>query len=441
MNNTTDHISDQASTVVFNPSSTDWPTNIINVQSALAELGGWCQKSKGLPVASQNVAGSIMIATLEEANVGTSQTKAITPYTMKQVLKKPEATESVYGTTKYANSSERVNINNNVTTITPLGLDYVFNNRRGTESTFGSAKIATKSQAETGNDDNVVMTPLKTKQAIAVHVKPVALATESSTGISKMATIQEIQAGVAREGVSISPYGFANSRGTRTSFGTLKVATGADIINGTAEDKAVSPKALFEAKGSVSNYGIVALARDVSPNHPNHALAANANVLPSTGGIMTGWIQYANTGSGIRWDFNTDNAYITFHSTGDNDPDTRMEFMVGDNHTEYFTWKSTHASGDIREIMRATPDQKLWVYNGIYDRGHLVYSPLNLPSPETLGALRNQWGATQITGYLNDFDREVNYEVPYGHVMVGLYSYHQNAQEDRRWRVRYRSIG
>lgn len=50
------------------------------------------------------------------------------------------------------------------------------------------------------------------------------------------------------------------------------------------------------------------------------------------------------------------------------------------------------------------------------------------------------WGSVQITGYLNNFDAVINYTVPNQHVMVGLYSYHTNNTEDRRWRVRYRSI-
>lgn len=50
------------------------------------------------------------------------------------------------------------------------------------------------------------------------------------------------------------------------------------------------------------------------------------------------------------------------------------------------------------------------------------------------------WGSVQITGYLNNFDAVINYTVPNQHVMVGLYSYHTNNTEDRRWRVRYRSL-
>jgi hypothetical protein len=50
------------------------------------------------------------------------------------------------------------------------------------------------------------------------------------------------------------------------------------------------------------------------------------------------------------------------------------------------------------------------------------------------------WGPVQITGYVNNFDRPINWTCPDGCVIVGMYSYHQNRQEDRRWRWRYRRI-
>lgn len=432
MNNTSKHISDKASTVVFEPKGTDWALTVVDVQAALADLGRWCQKSVGLPPATQTTMGVVSLATLDEANAGTNQTKAITPFTLNQVLKKPEATETTYGTTKYATAAERVTVTNNVTAITPLGLDYVFNNRVGTESRFGSAKVATKAQAETGNDDNVVMTPLKTKQAINAHVQPVATATESNRGISKLATVQEIQAGVAREGVAISPYGFANARGTASAYGTFKAATGTDIINGSAMDKAVTPNSLFEAKGSVSNFGIVALSVDVGPNAPNHALAANARVLPTTGGTLTGAL---NAHGGIH----VGNGFSSVGALGPN------ALSIGDGDTG-LRWE---ADGII-QFMANNQVVGSWNRNaqlnwsgggGIWDRGHLVYSPINPPAPEAIGAMRNQWGALQLTPELNRMDHVLDFALNPGFVQVGMYSWHSNGTEDRVWRIYYRNLG
>ena len=404
-------------------------------------MGSWVRQIPGLPTASTAQLGVISIATLPEAQAGTDQSKAITPFTMNEILKKPQATEDVYGTTKYANATERMNESNNVTTITPLGLNDVFNKRQATEAKSGAAKLSTSAQARTGSDDKTIMTPLKVKQSIDANVQPVATASETVTGVSKLATVAEIQAGVSRSGVAISPYGFANARGTSTAYGTFKSANDADMTTLTATDKAITPKALGDNKGSVSKFGIVGLVNDLTPSQPNKALAANANVLSRAGGSMTGDITYDITGKGIRWNFNTDSAWITFHSNGDQDPNTRMEFVVADNMTEYFTWKALDTSGNLHEIMRATPQKQLFVYNGIFDRGHLVYSPANKPSPADIGAMRNAWGALQLTGELNAMDQPVDYALPVGYVQVGLHSWHSNKTEDRVWRIYYRYLG
>ncbi|RXN35280.1 hemagglutinin amebocyte aggregation factor-like protein [Labeo rohita] len=40
------------------------------------------------------------------------------------------------------------------------------------------------------------------------------------------------------------------------------------------------------------------------------------------------------------------------------------------------------------------------------------------------------------TSYVNNFDEYFHYAVPSRNVLVGAHSYHQNAQEDRRWAYR-----
>jgi len=50
------------------------------------------------------------------------------------------------------------------------------------------------------------------------------------------------------------------------------------------------------------------------------------------------------------------------------------------------------------------------------------------------------FGDVQITGFINGYDRDVNYTTPDGSVIVGEFSRHLNSTEDRRFRFRYRSI-
>ncbi|XP_050990394.1 hemagglutinin/amebocyte aggregation factor-like [Labeo rohita] len=42
-------------------------------------------------------------------------------------------------------------------------------------------------------------------------------------------------------------------------------------------------------------------------------------------------------------------------------------------------------------------------------------------------------GSCHWTSYVNNFDEYFHYTVPSQNVLVGVHSYHQNAQEDRRW--------
>jgi len=53
---------------------------------------------------------------------------------------------------------------------------------------------------------------------------------------------------------------------------------------------------------------------------------------------------------------------------------------------------------------------------------------------------RIKWGSVQMTGWVNGWDGVLNYTVPDQSVMVGLYSEHSNSKEDRRFKVRYRSL-
>ncbi len=51
------------------------------------------------------------------------------------------------------------------------------------------------------------------------------------------------------------------------------------------------------------------------------------------------------------------------------------------------------------------------------------------------------WGAVQQTDWINNWDAVMNYRVPEGCVMVGLYSEHNNDREDRRFIIFYRTLG
>lgn len=49
-------------------------------------------------------------------------------------------------------------------------------------------------------------------------------------------------------------------------------------------------------------------------------------------------------------------------------------------------------------------------------------------------------GTVYTTGYINNLDGVLDYSLPDGCVMVGLYSYHDSGSDDRRWRIKYRIL-
>lgn len=83
--------------------------------------------------------------------------------------------------------------------------------------------------------------------------------------------------------------------------------------------------------------------------------SSSLNFLPLVGGNMTGNINWlAQSADGLNWTNDSDSASIKFYSTGDADPNTRLEFNITDNNTEYFRWTTTPASV-LYELMRLAP--------------------------------------------------------------------------------------
>ena len=106
--NNINHISDSSSYVTFNPTGTQWPVTVVNVQQALADIGSWATVSGGLPIASETVAGISRIATSDEILAGTDDTTIVTPKKLNARLQYPQATELQFGIVKLASINPRV---------------------------------------------------------------------------------------------------------------------------------------------------------------------------------------------------------------------------------------------------------------------------------------------------------------------------------------------
>ncbi|QPI17859.1 short tail fiber protein [Pectobacterium phage POP12] len=317
MNNTINHISDKAIYVKFDPTGTQWPSTVLNVQQALADIAPYARQSIGLPSATEAVSGVAMIATEADIDAGLDNTKIVTPKLLAYRLGNPRATQTIWGYTRYATDAELGNITNDSVSVTPRGLDWIFNNRLATEDSRGSAKISTTLQATAGTDNTTVMTPLKVKQAISALVPVQADATESNSGLVRLATIAQVRAGTIRDGFAISPYTFNRLNATETDLGILRIATNGQVSAGVDDSTAITPLKLQNLKANTTNFGIVRLSQTTG-NIANTALAANANV------VSTDKSSVVNAGAEIYHGSATEqNRYITKR-------DLTSNFGIGD---------------------------------------------------------------------------------------------------------------
>ena len=70
------------------------------------------------------------------------------------------------------------------------------------------------------------------------------------------------------------------------------------------------------------------------------------NYIRKIGDNVFGTLSWTNvSGEGLEWSKNTDKASIKFYNEGDNDPDCRLQFEIGDNNTEYFTFVLNPSGG------------------------------------------------------------------------------------------------
>ncbi|MEC6832944.1 hypothetical protein VXS06_14350 [Photobacterium toruni] len=152
----------------------------------------------------------------------------------------------------------------------------------------------------------------------------------------------------------------------------------------------------------------------------------STNKYDKQGGTLSGDITFY-TDHKIQWLRNTDGCFIKFNSLNDFDTQSCMEFGTLDNSNEGFKWTM---SGNVAMTLFS---DALKVFREIYVNGQKVYHTGNFKK-------QLNWGGIQITNYTNNMDGVSDWTAPNGAVIVGVYSYHDDKYEDRRFRYRYRSL-
>lgn len=284
-NNTYQHISDESKYTKFDPKNTSFPSDVLNVQDALANINPLAISGYKLPIATKEQTGIIRISTDAEVQSGVVDNTAVTPKQLKESGLRPQATETVVGVTRYATNAE-ANTPATGFSITPKTLDYVFNTRTATETKTGAIKISSNTLAITGVDDTTAMTPLKVKLAIGQFGQTVDTATESRFGTVKLATVQQAQDGTINEGFAISPKTFIGSKASDTKYGVVKYGTSIEVSNRTA-NMGLSTTNISNLVADQNRFGVVKITKDVG-TLVGGALASDANVVPLKGANMTG---------------------------------------------------------------------------------------------------------------------------------------------------------
>lgn len=324
-NNTYQHVSNESRYVKFDPTGTNFPAEITDVQAAIAAISP--AGVNGVPDASSTTKGILFLATEQEVIDGTDNTKAVTPATLATRLSYPNATETVYGLTRYSTNDEAIAGVNNESSITPakftVALNNAFETRVSTESSNGVIKISSLPQALAGADDTTAMTPLKTQQLAIKLIAQIApsetTATESDQGVVQLATVAQVRQGTLREGYAISPYTLMNSTATEEYKGVIKLGTQSEVNSNNAS-VAVTGATLNGRGSTTSMRGVVKLtttAGSQSGGDASSALAWNADVIHQRGGqTINGTLRINNTltiasgGANITGTVNMTGGYI-----------------------------------------------------------------------------------------------------------------------------------
>jgi hypothetical protein len=403
--NTIRHVSDESVYKIFDPTGTSFPSNIVNVQAALAALNPIAVQ--GIPGATENVVGISRFATQAEVDEGILANVSISPATLKSAITRPPATFTVAGLTRYATQEETKALTIDNAAVVPSGLkaaivaseNYILS-RQATELDFGVAKISTQAAALAGADDLTIMTPKKVALAIAkatAALPTYTKATESVDGLVRMATAGEVQATLVGGAVAINPATLRTLTSTIDRAGLISLATDTDVAIGNDSVKAITPRTLLARTGNESRIGLLKTTRTVGAGDANTALAYNANVISTQGNQVINGV--LTTGGGqINGNFNVSGSMtrngspvVTVDMLGDDVPAGVIVMWIGDASRVPEKWRIcdggfTYNQWTNPALWNALPTGRVPDMRGLFVRGAGIGQDiLNHSGPDAKG--------------------------------------------------------
>ena len=180
-------------------------------------------------------------------------------------------------------------------------------------------------------------------------------------------------------------YDETGMKAIRTYTSTLQSATDHGSVNSAKTAAACSGNAATATKLATARTLTIGNSGKTFDGSENQSWSlAEIGALPTAGGTLSGDVTIS-TDSKLEWNRNTDYARISFKNTGDNDSDSYMYFLTGDNGNEYFKFSSISGS-TTTDLLTIKTDHLRYKGNAVYHAG-------NKPTPADIGAAAASHGS------------------------------------------------
>lgn len=272
-NITTAHTLDTAASMTFDPTDTNFDSDITDVQSALEAINSNALSPYPYKdYSTESVEGVILIASTDEIEALEDNTKAIEVVDLISFLETENyASETLHGIIELASSDDLTTGTDDSKALTIAKVDsFLDDNLVATEDDYGILPISTTSQATTGSDDASYMTPKKMLASIIEFAETLnQYATTTTDGIIRIATEKEVNNNVTN--LQLTPYNLNQRAATTKKRSGLYLASSVT----DSDQYAITPNNISSLQADEDNFGFFKLYDGLDSTDTDTALTAN----------------------------------------------------------------------------------------------------------------------------------------------------------------------